>query len=71
MRSNNAGGRAFFKVAAHGVAHGGAEFGQTIGLGEDLLAQRPCDVAAFGGFFDQEDDFIHGPVRLRWTPIRL
>ena len=44
-------GRAIAKMALHGFAHIGAQFGQRIGLGEDVVSQRCGRIAAIGLVF--------------------
>src|SRR6266567_6134540 len=61
------------EVTAHSVADGVAELREVVGFGENRRAERPRDVATFGGFHDNKQDVNHGraPVERRWPGLSL
>jgi hypothetical protein len=49
------------KMAAHGIADAIPERVQGVGLGENVVAKRPREVATLGRLFDSKDDLAGRP----------
>jgi hypothetical protein len=59
MQPDHLRGLALVEVATHGIPNLVVKLGG-IRFREDRRPQGACAVAAFGGFFDDEDDLAHG-----------
>lgn len=52
-------------MAAHRVAHVLFKCHEIVRLSEDRLVNGTRGVAALGGFFDEENEIVHGLMLLR------
>lgn len=55
----DAGAASFIEMAANGIEDIDPHFFDRVGLSENGFTERPCGVAAFRGFFDDKDQFVH------------
>ena len=46
-------------MTVHSVSYLFVEFGEVVGFSEDGFAESACCVAAFRGFFYEEDKIVH------------